>query len=275
MESNHRFVYGLGGGLVYSTGQGGKWQENLPKILATFDNAVLVSPVDMPKKAAILIYNSVGTDRFYLDSGGFTLFKDQKKLGADSPEFHAKCEKMKNKFLGILREVRPVEVFELDNEYFRHDPDMLSPKNYCRQEIYDIIGKYPTPVFKMHQGFEYWKKLCECDLYPRLAIGGLAQTREWNKHPEEFRKMMAYARHCGKKVHLLGCYNVDAFKTIRPDTADWSIFEFKQNIKRARREHPELKTHAELSIHAALYAFARAKSKSFLYDSLMDSGEYC
>lgn len=263
----HKLVYGLGGGLVYSCGAKGKWQSVLPKLLATIENSVLISTVDMPRNAAKVIYDCVGGDRLYLDSGGFTLYKQQTKLGADNPEFHRKCEAMRKKFLNLLQVVKPTEVFELDNEYFRKDEDMLSPKNYCRQDVYDILGRYPTPVFKMHQGFEYWKRLCESELYDKLAIGGLAMTRDWDKHRDEFRKMMNYARQCGKKVHLLGCQNVETFKTVKPDTVDYSIFQYAINLAHAKKEHPELTTYEDLKIHAVLYAFARAKSRSFLYDT--------
>ena len=270
MDKRHKLVYGLGGGLVYSCGSKGKWQQVLPKLLKSFENAVLISTVDMPKCAAKVIYDTVGTDRLYVDSGGFTLYKYQNKMGADSPEFHKECERMKNKYLNLLKVVKPCECFELDNEYFRADEDLLSPKNYCREEIKAITGFYPTPVFKMHQGFEYWKRLCESDLYDKISIGGLAQTREWNLYRDEFRKMMNYARQCGKKVHLLGCQNVESFKTVKPDTIDYSIFQYAINLAHARKEHPELETYEELKIHAVLYAFARAKSRSFLYDNYID-----
>jgi hypothetical protein len=191
-------------------------------------------------------------------------------LGADNPEFHKECERMKNKFLNLLKSTKCCECFELDNEYFRHDEDLMSPKNYCREEVKAITGFYPTPVFKMHQGFEYWKRLCESDMYDKLAIGGLAMTKDWGKYSDEFRKMMNYARDCGKKVHLLGCQNVDTFKTVKPDTIDYSIFQYAINLAHAKKEHPELETYEDLKIHAVLYAFARAKSRSFLYDHFIE-----
>ena len=269
----HKLVYGLGGGLVYSCGSKGRWKQVLPTLLKTFDNSVLISTVDMPKNAAKVIYETVGQDRLYLDSGGFTLYKLQKKYGPDSERFHQECEKMRRKFLALLQVVRPCEMFELDNEYFRKDEDLLSPKNYLRDEIKEITGRYPTPVFKMHQGFEYWKLLCESDLYDKLAIGGLAMTRDWHLYRDEFRKMMNYARQCGKKVHLLGCQNVETFKQVKPDTVDYSIFQYAINLEHAKKEHPELKTYEELKIHAVLYAFSRAKSRSFLYDNNIEGEE--
>jgi len=265
--NNHKLVFGLGGGLVYSCGSKGRWKTILPKLLNKYNNAYLISTVDMSHVATEVIYNTVGQDRLYLDSGGFTLYKSQVKLGPDNPEFHKECERMKKKFMGMLKIAKYCEIFELDNEYFHIEEDMLSPKNYCRDIVKEITGFYPTPVFKMHQGFEYWKRLCECELYPKLAIGGLAQTREWNTHRDELRKMMNYARTCGKKVHLLGCQNVETFKTVRPDTVDYSIFQYAINLAHAKAEHPELETYEDLKIHAVLYAFSRAASRSFLYDN--------
>lgn len=267
MAEGHKLVYGLGGGLVYSSGANGTWPTVITKLLNTFDNAVLISTVDMSYKAAKVIYEAVGTDRLYLDSGGYTLFKRQMKLGADSPEFHHECEKMKKKFLTLCGQVKPCEVFELDNDYFKKNDDLLSPDNFCRKEAKEILGFYPTPVFKMHQGYEYWKALCESDIYPKLAIGGLAQTNSWDLHAEELTKMMNYARACGKKVHLLGCQNAETFRMVHPSTVDYSIFQYYINLKKARLEHPELKTYAELKQQIVLYAFARAKGRSFLYDN--------
>lgn len=269
-NSEHKLVFGLGGGLVYSCGSKGRWKTVLSTLLNTFDNPVLISSVDMSFVAAEVIYKTVGTDRLYVDSGGFTLFKDQMKYGEDNPKFHQACEKMKRKFLKLITKVHPVEVFELDNEYFRHDDDMLSPKNYCREEVKDILGFYPTPVFKMHQGFQYWKDLCDSELYPKLAIGGLAQTRSWDLHREELTEMMSYARSKGKKVHLLGCQNVETFKMVKPDTVDYSIFQYAINLAHAKEEHPDLTTYEDLKIHAVLYAISRAKSRSVLYDNYID-----
>ena len=266
-ESPHRLVFGLGSGFVYACGGEGKWKEVLPKVLSSFDNDLLISTVDIPKVAASLIYESVGSERLYLDSGGFTLYKHQMKLGEDNPEFYALCEKMKRKFLSLLEVVKPKEVFELDNEYFRHDDDLLSPRNYCREEVKEILGFYPTPVFKMHQGFEYWKRLCDSEEYQTLAIGGLAQTRAWNTRTEEIRKMMDYARICGKKVHLLGCQNVEAFKEIQPDTVDYSIFQYAINLQLAKQDLPELSEYKDLKQRTMICAVSRAKQRSFLYDS--------
>ncbi len=266
-----KLVYGLGGGLVYSCGGNGKWKKTLPKILKSFDNAVLISTVDMSYVAAKVIYDTVGKDRLFLDSGGFTLYKRQLILPPD--EFAKECEKMKSRFVKMLSIGKYTQVFELDNDYFKHNDDLLSPENFCRQEVKDITGEWPTPIFKMHQGFEYWKGLCDSDIYPNLAIGGLAQTRDWKSYRDEITKMMNYARQKGKKVHLLGAQNVETFKLVKPDTIDYSIFQYAQNLKHARDEHPDLDSYADLKIHAALYAFARAKARNFLYNSSNDEDE--
>lgn len=270
---NNRLVFGLGAGFCYSCApEGYSYQEYLPKVLSNIENHdILISTVDMPVKMAELIYKEIGTDRLYLDSGGFTLYKDEVKLGSENPEFHKKCEKMAKKFLSLLKIIKPKQVFELDNEYFRKSEDLLSTENYLRQEVYDILGFYPTPVFKMHQGFEYWKRLCECDLYPTLSIGGLAQTKSWNTKTEEIKTMVDYARECGKKVHLLGCQNVEAFKTVQPDTVDYSIFQLGINLPKAKNENPKWnglkEEYTKLRHHIVLWALAGAMVRSFLYNS--------
>lgn len=272
MESN-RLVFGLGAGFCYSCApEGYSYQEYLPKVLSNIENHdILISTVDMPVKMAELIYKEIGTARLYLDSGGFTLYKDEVKLGSTNPEFHKKCEKMAKKFLGLLKIIKPKQVFELDNEYFRKSEDLLSTENYLRQEVFDILGFYPTPVFKMHQGFEYWKRLCECSLYPTLSIGGLAQTKSWNTKTEEIKTMVDYARECGKKVHLLGCQNVEAFKTVQPDTVDYSIFQLGINLPKAKKENPTWsglkEEYTKLRHHIVLWALAGAMVRSFLYNS--------
>ncbi len=266
-----KLVYGLGGGLVYSCGGKGKWRKTLPKLLLSFDNIVLISTVDMPLGAAKLIYETVGKERLFLDSGGFTLYK--KQLVQSPEEFAKTCEKMRRKFLKMMSIAEYSQIFELDNDYFKKNDDLLSPENFCRQEVKDITGQWPTPVFKMFQGFAYWKGLCDSELYQTLSIGGLAQTRDWDSYRDELRKMMNYARQMGKKVHLLGAQNVETFKLVKPDTVDYSIFQYAINLAHARKEHPELDTYEELKTHAALFAFARAKSRSFLYDTAVDEDD--
>ena len=276
--ANHRLVFGIGAGFCYSLKD---FKTDLPKLLNAFDNDILISTVDMPFTLARLIYDIVGQDRLYLDSGGFTLFKEQTKLGNKNPEFFKKCEKMKSKYLRLLNQIKVKECFELDNDYFLKDPDLTSPKNFLRSEIKEITGFYPTPVFKMHQGFAYWKALCESKEYSKLAVGGLAQTRAWNTKTDEIRAMMDYARLCGKKVHLLGCQNIQAFKEVQPSTVDYSIFQMAINLEFAKAEFLNTSdrriiketavNYRDISHHITLWAVARAMSRCFLYDSYQKS----
>ena len=280
---------GLGGGLISSC----RSDKVLEKLLLSHENDYLISTVDMSKGYINFLQQVVGGDRLWLDSGGFTLFKKQKKLGADNPEFHTECEKMKAKFLRFLSMGKFKMCFELDNEYFRHDPDPLSPKNYLREEIKQITGYYPAPVFKMHLGFQYWKDLCDSPLYEVISIGGLAQGREWHKYRPELAKMMAYARDKGKYVHLLGCSNVETARFVMPDSVDFSIFRYAINIEKAKNNYirkvnegqliptpdvyesagPDLSgkiPYKYLSRDIVLYAFADARSKEFLYEKQND-----
>ena len=272
-QDGNRMVYGLGTCFVHCCGAGGTWRQKLPEVLKSFKNPVLISTGDITKTSAEVIYQSVGTNRLYLDSGGYTLWRKEQSMGSDNLEFHKLCEKMRKKFFGILEVCKPQEVFELDNEYFRKDEDLLSPLNYCRQEVYDVLGFYPTPVFKVHQGFEYWKRLCESELYPKLAIGGFAATKSWGKVGAEVKIMMDYARQYGKKVHLLGCANLQTFKDVQPDTIDYSIIQYAINVKRVRDEDPTRDTFAKQRPHIVAYALAAAHAKCFLYDGLWKTWE--
>lgn len=280
---------GLGGGLISSC----RSDKVLEKLLLSHDNDYLISTVDMTSGYIKFLQNVVGGDRLWLDSGGFTLFKKQKALGESNPVFWNECERMKKKFLRFLTMGRFKMCFELDNEYFRHDDDLLSPKNYLREEIKQITGYYPAPVFKMHQGFQYWKDLCDSQLYPLLSIGGLAQGRQWHVYRSELDKMIKYARDKGKYVHLLGCSNVETTRFIMPDSVDFSIFRYAINIEKARNNFlakvksgviipgpdvyestgPDLTgriPYKYLSRDTVLYAFAEARAREFLYEKQND-----
>ena len=266
----NRVVFGTTSAII-------NWLDSVPgalqRVLSSFPNTLLVSTIWASAPCIKKVYDIVGKDRLYLDSGGFTLYKDETKLGADSEEFKEKCEKVKRKFLRILKSGSQFdEVFELDNEYFRKDEDLLSPNNYLRKEIKEICGFYPTPVFKMFQGFEYWKRLCDSDLYPKLAIGGLAQTRTWHVYRSEVKKMMQYARMRGKKVHLLGCSNVETCREVLPDTLDYDITRYAINFAELQREHPEIKEwkYKEYRLPLAIKAISNALCSQYLYDERQD-----
>lgn len=265
--SHKRMVIGLvPGGAARWCGPGGEWRQTLPKILKSFENSFLISTASATYVFTEYLYNLVGKDRLFLDSGGYTLFVKESKLEREA--FEKECEKMKRKFLKILKVAEFDTIFELDNDYFQKDEDLLSPKNFLREEVKEITGSYPTPVFKMHQGYQYWKDLCESELYPTLAVGGLAPTRSWGVHKEELQKMVNYARQCGKRTHFLGCRNVETAKFAKPDTIDYDISLYAVNYALAKKEHPNLSpTDPKFYKCMAAHAFANAKSRSFLYDT--------
>lgn len=277
--SEHRLVFGIDGVWCWGFGDFPERIDRLRKVFASFNNAILISSFNASRPFAKMLYELLGTERLYIDSGGFSLWKKQVKLmdkGLDpyaDASFVKECETAKRKFLNVLSVCKPKQVFELDNEYFRKDEDLMSPKNYLRQEVYDILGHYPTPVFKMNQGFEYWKRLCESEHYQTLAIGGFAIKREWHTRIDEVKKLVAYARSCGKKVHLLGCQNIEAFKEIQPDTVDYNICQYQINQNRVVAEHPHLKRPKDRRLHMSLYALAAAKARSFMYDCYNVSGD--
>lgn len=263
------------------------------KLLLAQDNDYLVSAMDVTVENVAWLRDAVGPDRLWLDSDGFTLYRKEEKMGKDNPHFKRACEATRKKSLRLLS-LGPFKMcFELDNEYFRHNPDLLSPKNYLREEVKELVGYYPVPVFKMHQGFQYWKDLCDSDLYPILSIGGLAQARKWHVYQEELGKMMKYARDKGKYVHFLGCSNVNTARWAVPDSVDYQIYRFAVNIIRANENYrkkmkeglivptQEVIDRAGADLSGSLpfhvigqdvvtFAFADARSRNFLYEKQND-----
>ena len=280
--SKHRLVMGIGPGMAYSLpGNPRNPDEYVPdaweKVLPWLDHDILVS-AQYGAPQAIKAMQKVWDpkEHLFVDSGGFTLYRKQLKMGFDNPEFKKICDQAARTFFRFITKVTPKVCFELDNEHFRADEDMLSPRNYLRQEVKDILGYYPVPVFKMHQGFEYWKALCDSDLYPRLSIGGFAATGDWHTMIPEVRTMMLYARAKGKWVHLLGCANLAAFRAIQPDSVDYNIHQLGLNIIDARTEHPELTDDLpwrEVMHQVALWSVTRAVCRSHYYDGFREIEE--
>lgn len=261
-------VFGFGGGMVYSSGFP-KDTSLLKGILDFLEAPVLVSAAAGTSNDSIkFIYEHVGQERFFFDSGAYTLLKRQKK---DTPEqFVKRCKSTARSYLHKLTIAKYAQVFEMDNDYFKVDDDLLSPKNFLREQAAEILGRYPTPVFKLHQGFDYWKRLCESPLYPTLAIGGLAPTRSWGSHRDTLIPMVAYARSCGKKIHTLGCANVDIIRHIKPDSTDFNIFVFAKGIAAIRKDYPDDPLDKELRYKLVKWCAADAKARECLYKSLAD-----
>lgn len=266
---NKRLVFGLGDSMFFNLEGKAcpleRRQELMGRAFKTFDNDFLICAQNFTFKRAKLLANLNIGDRCYIDSGGFVLYKWESELGKDSPEFKRICETVKRRFLTMLSIMPCKEYFELDNEYFRADEDLMSPKNYLREDAKAITGFYPTPVFKMFQGFDYWKRLCESEMFPKLSIGGLAQTRNWKSCPDKLRLMVAYARACGKKVHFLGCQNAAVARFCQPDTVDYNIVQFSMNSNQAKMYNPGISKEETLKQYP-FYAIAAAKIRSFLYD---------
>lgn len=260
-------VFGIGGGLMYSGGFP-KDTRGLAKILDYLEAPILLSAAGVTNHAVEFVYNTVGRERLYFDSGAFTLLKRQAK---DTPEqFVKRARATKRSYLNKLKLAKFNQVFEMDNDFFKVDDDLTSPRNFLREEAAEILGYYPTPVFKLHQGAEYWKALCESKEYPTIAIGGLAPTRSWGLYKDALMPMVAYARSCGKKIHTLGCANVDIIRHVKPDSTDFNIFVFAKAIAAIREIYPTEPLDTNLKLELVKWCAADAKAREFLYKSLSD-----
>lgn len=252
-------------------------ERNMCKMLRLFpDHSFLCSAKYASDALMTILTREVGPERMYLDSGGYTLFKFSKRVTegtATQDEYLKRCRAAHKRFMYFASKYKFGEIFELDNEMYQVNDDLLSPENFCRNDIKEITGSYPTPVFKMDQGMQYWKALCDSPLYPKLAVGGLAATRSWGSKKMELKVMMDYARQKGKKVHLLGCSNVATFKLAKPDTVDYCVLQFAVNIALVRKDYPDEKEFKNLRKPMISTMFARAKARSFLYDSFMKEVE--
>lgn len=263
-------VFGIGGGLMYS-GNFPKDNTALSKILDYLESPILLSAAGVTNYAVEFVYETVGKERLYFDSGAYTLMKRERK---DTPEqFKKRAKTIKRSYLNKLKLAKFKQVFEMDNDIFKVENNLISPKNFLREEAAAILGYYPTPVFKLHQGFSYWKELCESKDYPTLAIGGLAPTKSWGLHRDTLLRMVAYARSCGKKIHTLGCANVDIIRHVKPDTTDFNIFVFAKAIEAIRKIYPTEPLDTKLKLELVKWCAADAKAREFLYKSLSDENK--
>lgn len=159
----------------------------------------------MPSTIYTLTSEVIGKDRIYIDSGGVTLFKNEVKMGKDSPEFHKKCERMRTKFLELLKAVPCKEAFELDNEYFRRIliyclPGIIAAKKSRRSPGF-IRPPFSKYIRDLNIGRPYASLIC----IPNSPLVASPKQNHGINTTMKLKVMKDLVRARGKKVHLLGC----------------------------------------------------------------------
>lgn len=141
-------------------------------------------------KACDFSISLTGVDNFLLDSGAFS-FMSGKKCSKES------LWNYQQEYIKYINS-RDVKFF------FELDVDTIFGLDFVhklRAELEEKTGKKAIPVWHKSRGVDYWKQMVEG--YKYVAIGGLV-FHVMPKEYELIRKMVAYARAKGVKVHGLG-----------------------------------------------------------------------
>lgn len=132
----------------------------------------------------------VGVDNFLVDSGAFSFMSGKTCDKTSLRDYQRKyINYIKSRKINLFFELDVDTIFGLD---FVHE---------LRKDLESETGKKCIPVWHKSRGVEYWKWMV--DNYDYIAIGGLV----FHVKKQEYaliRKMVAYARAKGVKVHGLG-----------------------------------------------------------------------
>lgn len=132
----------------------------------------------------------IGVDGFLLDSGAFS-FMSGKECTPESLEAY------QEQYIEFIKSRNVKHFFELDVDTIFG----LDFVHRLRKKLEAETNKKCIPVWHKSRGIEYWKRMV--DEYDYVAIGGLV-FHVMPKEYELIRKMVAYARAKGVKVHGLG-----------------------------------------------------------------------
>lgn len=148
---------------------------------------------------------------FLLDSGAFTFMSNSKKA-VDWDEYLEKYIDFINKY---------------DVDYF-FELDIDSVVGYervkeLRRRLENGTGKKCIPVWHKSRGIEEYKKHCE--EYDYIGIGGLANINITSAEYPFLKKLAAYARSKGVKVHCLGftVSGIEQFGFYSCDSTTWNM----------------------------------------------------
>lgn len=142
------------------------------------------------EKACAGVLQAAGNENFLLDSGAFSYMS-----GADCDK--EQLRRYTDRYIDFINKHDVKYFFELDVDTIFG----IEFVEELRREIEGRTNKKSIPVWHKGRGVDYWKWMC--DNYDYVAIGGLVFHVKQSEYPL-IRKMVAYARKRGVKVHGLG-----------------------------------------------------------------------
>lgn len=153
----------------------------------------------------------VGNENFLLDSGAFSFMSG------------ATCSKeiiveYAQRYINFINENDVKYFFELDVDTIFG----LDFVHQLRAKIERETGKKCIPVWHKGRGVEYWKWMV--DNYKYIAIGGLVFHVK-KSELEHIKKMVAYAKRKGVKVHGLGftkTRELESWDFYSVDSSSWT-----------------------------------------------------
>lgn len=148
---------------------------------------------------------------FLLDSGAFT-FKMNTKKAVDWDEY-------------LQRYVDFINKYDVEH-FFELDIDAVvgyERVKELRRKLETGTGKKCIPVWHKSRGIEEYKRHCE--EYDYIAIGGMAGNEITQKEMPNLKKLTAYARKKGVKVHGLGytVANIEEWGFYSCDSTTWNM----------------------------------------------------
>lgn len=163
------------------------------------------------EKTCVEVLNNAGRENFLLDSGAFSFMS-----GAECSK--EQLEGYMDRYIDFINRYDVKYFFELDVDTIFG----IEFVERLRQKLEMKTGKPCIPVWHKGRGVEYWKRMC--DHYKYVAIGGLVFHVKKSEY-EAIRKMVAYARGKGVKVHGLGftkTRELENYDFYSVDSASWT-----------------------------------------------------
>jgi hypothetical protein len=156
--------------------------EILPEIPFILESFYYVRDYQIP-----LIHSA---ELFLLDSGAFTFMSNSKKA-VDWDEYL-------DRYIAFINEHKVKYFFELDIDAVVGYDEMKRMRARLERET----GRRCIPVWHKSRGIDEFKKLCAD--YDYIAIGGIVTKEITREEYPQMKKLVAYARQNGTKVHGLG-----------------------------------------------------------------------